>query len=208
MTIKQILLLINGAACLIGIAGCVMLRSYANDRPWTTHTVSEGAKDYSPGHKLGVQPMTTGYDIEISVPVEAWYDPSQLGEDKKDWLKAGGVSYFSLLGPQTWPKNHDSALVGFRMLSDSAWQYCAYVNDVNGKHYTGLETTAKLGDTVTVKYRYEDGLAYFWTDYPRLNDWTNRIGWNNYQVSVGPWHGGTADAPIETYIVTQLKYIR
>ena len=96
---------------------------------WTHHTCPAGEKDYTPGHGLATQQPSAGYTVLLTVGDEDWYDPTPLGRDAKDWLKAAGVSYFNWFSPRSWRKNYRSALVGFRMLPGRRWEACAYVKD-------------------------------------------------------------------------------
>lgn len=170
---------------------------------WVYHRVEAGKKDYQPGHSLGLGRRIAGYDLGVSIAQEDWYDPTQSGRDGADWLKAGGISYFSLFRPRTYPKNHLSALVGFRMTADTAFQVCTYVNDLSGRHTTALETVVELGDTVWIKYLQLDSLAQFQVNYggeKRLI--TLPLETASRRVAVGPWHGGSVAAPEGTGVWT------
>lgn len=179
------------------------------NQDWTAHTVQQGGKDYKPGHGLGFQKMTDGFDLSVVIDSSSWYNPDTLGSDATDWLKAGGVSYLNLTSPALWPKNHLSALVGFRMLPDSSYETAAYVNYEDGGFEYGLTAKVVLGDTVTYKYRYRDGAAWFNLHHEKMHKDTSfsKMPYARYQVSVGPWHGGTAKAPKQTTIKTKLTHI-
>ncbi|NJC26241.1 hypothetical protein [Neolewinella antarctica] len=176
---------------------------------WTTHTCGEGKKDYSPGHTTGWGEAGTGYDLALVITDEAWYDPAPLGRDAKDWLKAAGVSYYSFWRPTTWPKNHLSALVGFRMLADRQYEACAYVNDAEGGFKFGGETVAAVGDTVYVSLRV---LANVATYRISCQGKTQKIAFENFaaagrHVAVGPWHGGSLPAPAPTSLRTSFRWV-
>ena len=164
------------------------------------HVCPAGGKDYAPGHPGGTSAPHAGYTLRLTIGSDDWYDPTPLGRDAKDWLKAAGVSYFNWFSPGSWPKNHRSALVGFRMLPEERWQVCAYVNDAEGGFtYDGVLTLA-AGDTVTVTYRYLDGAAVY-----SLAAGKQQVAarFENFvrgsrEVNVGPWHGGSLSAPVGT----------
>ncbi len=175
----------------------------------TVHRCEAGDMNYAPGHPTSAQRQTGGYDLTVLVRPEDWYDPSVLGRDAKDWLKAGGVSYYSIWRPGTWPKNRLSALVGFRMRADRRYQICAYVNDRAGKWRIEGITELPVGEPVTVKYRYSGGTATFdiITAAGARSYAFPEVEVATYQLAVGPWHGGTSAAPVGTGMVAEQKYV-
>lgn len=172
------------------------------------HTCEKGSKDYVPGHGLKLKFAATGFDFEFSISAQDWYDPVLLGKEAKDWLKAGGVSYLSLFRPNTWPKNHLSALVGFRMLPNQRFEACAYVNDLEGNHRVDAIIDAAVGQTIFVQFRRRGKQAKYILSYQgketlaSFNDFDSA----GFQVAVGPWHGGTLPAPVKTGIQTSLGW--
>lgn len=173
------------------------------------HVCPAGAKDYDPGHATPSRRPGAGYELTLTVPPEGWYDPTQLPpRDRKDWLKAGGVSYYDFWKPGTWPKNRRSALVGFRMFADRQWQACAYVNDAEGGFTYGATTTLAVGDTLRVRCTIDDGLVNYTltTDEGRqtatFEDFTDAPRW----TAVGPWHGGSVAAPERTTLFARMAW--
>ena len=169
---------------------------------WTHHACNAGNKDYDAGHPLAQQRKAAGYEFVFTIKPEDWYNPKVLGREANDWLKAAGVSYFAWFRASTWPKNHLSALVGFRMKANQRFEVCAYVNDLAGGHRFDGVVNAAVGDTVRVVYRLEKDIAHYTllhggkTTEVSFNDFESA----NRQVSVGPWHGGSSPAPVRTGI--------
>lgn len=167
---------------------------------WTYHECEAGDKDYDSGHPLAQQRKSSGYQFAFTIKPEDWYDPKVLGREAKDWLKAAGVSYFAWFRTSTWPKNHLSALVGFRMKADQRFEVCAYVNDLSGGHRFDGVVNAAVGDTVLVTYQLEATTAHYTLLH---NGKTTKVSFPDFesasrQVSVGPWHGGSSPAPVKT----------
>lgn len=162
-----------------------------------------------PGHGLQLKRPTSGFDLTMTIASEDWYDPTPLGSDAADWLKAAGVSYFNYFNLGSWAKNRRSALVGFRMLPKERYQVCAYVNDAEGKFtYEGVLTLA-VGDTVRVRYRLAEGTASYELTAPGQRE---KVSWSGFtsgsrQVNVGPWHGGSLPAPVPTAIRTDFRLV-
>lgn len=165
--------------------------------------------DYDPGHRLRLRSRTLGYELAFTIGPNDWYDPEVLGNDGKDWLKAGGVSYLRTLSPGTWPKNRLSALVGFRMSAGRTYEVAAFVNDRDGGRRINGITRLAIGDTANVSYRLrEDACVYT----IRANDQRRTYRFEEVkaaaqQVAVGPWHGGTSPAPVTTGVWTKFSYI-
>ena len=174
---------------------------------WAHHRCAAGDKDYDPGHGLAQQRPTAGYDLALTVGPEDWYDPTPLGRDALDWLKAAGVSYFNWFSPGSWAKNRRSALVGFRMLTGRRYEVCAYVNDPEGGfRYDGVQTLA-VGDTVRVRYRLDGDTAAYELTGPAGS---TKVSFPDFtagsrQVNVGPWHGGSLPAPQDTGLWTDFR---
>lgn len=176
---------------------------------WQYHQCLPGDKNYAPGHDLALSRKSAGYDVELTIGADDWYDPKILGREAKDWLKAAGVSYLSIWRPGTYAKNHLSALVGFRMKPDRKFEVCAYVNDLEGGHDFDGVVSASLGDTVSVSFRLEGDVAKFVLLHKGK---TSKAIFPNFesagrQVGVGPWHGGSSPAPVTTGITTCFEWM-
>lgn len=179
------------------------------DERWRHHTCAPGEKDYNPGHALALQKKTSGYDVDLTIGPEDWYDPAPIGREAKDWLKAAGVSYLNVWRPATYAKNHLSALVGFRMRPDQQFEVCAYVNDLAGGHRFDGVVLAAVGDTVSVGFRLEGDTAKFVLTHrgKRVEVAFPDFMSVGRQVGVGPWHGGTLPAPFATGIGTRFRWV-
>ncbi|MEM9528512.1 MAG: hypothetical protein AAGA31_18000 [Bacteroidota bacterium] len=191
------------------LAGCNIPHGPLEKQPWVTHRCPAGQKNYSPGHQLAQQSLTKGYDFSFVISADDWYDPNLLGKEAKDWLKAGGVSYFSYARPNTYAKNRLSALVAFRMTAGQTYEACAYVNDANGSFRFDDIRKVPVGDTIHVQYRLVEESAVFNLTHrgKTIISTFNNFEHANRQVSVGPWHGGSLPAPVPTSIQTRISWI-
>lgn len=174
---------------------------------WTYHDCDAGDKDYDSGHPLAQQRKAAGYEFVFTIKPEDWYDPTVLGREANDWLKAAGVSYFAWFRASTWPKNHLSALVGFRMKAAQRFEVCAYVNDLAGGHRFDGVINAAVGDTVRIVYRLDEDIARYTLSHKNK---TIEVAFDGFesasrQVSVGPWHGGSSPAPVRTGVWGEFK---
>lgn len=190
--------------------GCSIPSGPLEGQPWITHICPQGANDYKPGHQLAQQNAGAGYDFSFVILGNDWYDPDLLGEEAKDWLKAGGVSYYGTARPGTYAKNHLSALVAFRMVKDRKFEVCAYVNDVRGDFRFDGVRAVPVGDTVHVKYRLRDDQAVFVLTHrgKSITSTFKDFESAGRQVSVGPWHGGSVPAPVPTGMRTRISWIK
>ncbi|MEM9259693.1 MAG: hypothetical protein AAGA62_08605 [Bacteroidota bacterium] len=191
------------------LVGCRIPNGPLAEQPWVTHSCPPGSKNYSPGHRLAQQSVTEGYDFSFVISADDWYAPELLGKEAKDWLKAGGVSYFSLARPGTYAKNRLSALVAFRMTANRTYEACAYVNDAEGNFRFDGVRKLPVGDTIHVQYRLIENSAVFNITHrgKTITSTFNNFEHANRQLSVGPWHGGSLPAPVPTRIQTRISWI-
>jgi len=193
--------------CLIATGSYRILAQ--NNGAWQYHRCAFEAKDYRPGHKLSLGKRSAGFDVDLTIGPEDWYDPEELGREAKDWLKAAGVSYLSFWRPGTYAKNHLSALVGFRMKPGRRFEVCAYTNDLEGGHKADGIVSAAVGDTVRITYRLEGKTAEYVLIHQEKIIKVTFPGFESAgrQVNVGPWHGGSVPAPVATGISTRFRWV-
>ena len=176
------------------------------------HLVEAGDHDYAPGHGFSLNRRVIGFDFAFSLPETAWFDPSDdgpLGNDGKDWNKAGGISYLSLWRPATYPKNRSAALVGIRPAPEPGiFEVCAYTNAADGSWETGNMLAFSAGDTVFVSARIVKGKVSYRITTPLASETTeHRLEPLTYAVPVGPWFGGNRESPIGHRIFTRLVMV-
>ena len=175
----------------------------------TPHEVQAGNHDYRPGHGFSLDRRVSGFDLALSLPASAWFDPSArgpLGRDGKDWNKAGGISYLSLWRPGSYPKNRSSALVGMRPAEGpGTFEVCAYTNAADGSWETGEVLVFSAGDTVYVSARLREGKVTYRIGTTALSQTTvHPLEPLTYAVPVGPWFGGNRESPSDHRVYTRL----
>lgn len=176
--------------------------------PMRARHVDMGDHAFSPGYGLGFAKRSPGWTMRFTVDSMDWYNPGLLGKDGKDWSKIGGVNYFSLWRPSTWPNNRRAAMGAFRMGDrNGTFEVTGYTNLNDGSHDSGQAIPIAGGDTVRIDYDYYNGKAVFevWVNDTGYHQMLLDIDVERLQIYIPPWHGGQKRAPQDFKIFSSLK---
>lgn len=163
--------------------------------------------NYSPGHR-GFNFKNKGYTLLFDIPESAWYDRTEygpIGRDGMDWNKLAGVSFINPLNPFSWPKNVNSALIGWRpALERGVFEVCAYTNDHKGGWITSEPVLYKsgVGGAATVNVGRRD-VKYFLHGKQFVHK--ESLKRSRLTIAVGPWFGGNRTSPQEHHLITDFK---